>query len=93
MPQYPILHDKTIEQDLWEVTHETIQSCGATHDTIRIWAVLKAFDKGVATPNFKLVPKEGKPADDAFFAAAKAYAHCGRPIAARYYPSLIRRNG
>ena len=59
-PQYPILHDRTIEKDLWVFTHDALNTCGTTSDHVRVWAVRKAFSQGKTIPELVLNPKEGR---------------------------------
>ena len=83
-PQYPILHDRTIEQDLWAFTHEVVNTCGTSSDHVRIWAVRKGFSQGKTLPELVINPKAGRTADDAYQEALSAYVDCAVPISQTY---------
>lgn len=82
-PQYPILHDRTIEEDLWVFTHDAITTCGTRSDHVRVWAVRKAFSQGKTIPEMVFNPKAGRTNDDEFQAALQDYIACVQPIAER----------
>lgn len=84
LPQYPILHDRTINRDLWVFTHDAINTCGTSSDHVRIWAVRKRFSDGKTFPDMVLNPKPGRIADEAFIAAVEAYIVCAQAVAKKY---------